>query len=764
MINYRNLAIQGALAFSFLMQPAFAQQLVQDDLITGSNQTTPWQLCGTDSLAIDVSTLDAGGCAYRTTPAEAGTTYTMSCGVVVVKFASITLAYLDAADNTLATESTEVVEHVTGAYSVTLEAPAGTTTAAIGIYGEPGSGFQDCVLIDATPPPEPTKGSIAGVTWFDESADSVLDPAESLISGTPVSLFEGTELLAQTQTTSDGEYYFGNLDVDVCYTVNFSPADGTLELAAPGADNDALASGQTNEICLTEAAPDTTDIDAGFVAIPPVIPPADNVICGVAWVDMNSNGIFDGTDTTLANVRARLFEGSTRIGSVRTDENGNYAFFKLADGDYSVRFATPDGHEPTTLSGQPLAGSSYIDADGRTVVFNLPAASNTSADSACTIQNVNAGYTQLPIVLAPTVAKDDAVVFDTGVNFGIDFLANDMPCDAAVHEVNLLGHNVPGNVTYNAQSQQFEVSDTTAFGVYSIEYGLRGACGSYDTASVRVELLEVIPPAPPTAPDAPICQIETGGSQTLGGVDVFNGSENVFASNYNFYDRDRKLVTTVDSSDPSHRLFIAHNYNTPAMDPYVGSWEIEWTGSHYGFNQLSIYYVAAVENGEVSELTECVRSQISPIAIDLSNKGRIQRLVGNYSVDVDGDGIKEALGQWFAPSAGILVTADASGPIDGNHMFGNVPGVYADGFEELATLDENRDGELAGAELSTLAIWIDRNSDTIVDEGELSSLADNQIVALAVNHYKYMARATKANGKTVLMEDVWLPLAPLAAR
>ena len=68
---------------------ASASQLVSDDLLTSSNLSTPWESCGVDSVAIDVSNLDAGGCAYRTTPIEAGVTYKMSCGVKVAKYASM---------------------------------------------------------------------------------------------------------------------------------------------------------------------------------------------------------------------------------------------------------------------------------------------------------------------------------------------------------------------------------------------------------------------------------------------------------------------------------------------------------------------------------------------------------------------------------------------------------------------------------------------------------------------------------------------------
>jgi len=71
----------------------------------------------------------------------------------------------------------------------------------------------------------------------------------------------------------------------------------------------------------------------------------------------------------------------------------------------------------------------------------------------------------------------------------VEILANDEACDGNVAEVDLIGHNVPGNVTFNASSGQFQISDTTDAGSYTIEYGVRGSCGSYDTAIVAVELM-----------------------------------------------------------------------------------------------------------------------------------------------------------------------------------------------------------------------------------------------------------------------------------
>ena len=684
MFNFRKTAWYVAVGLAFSTHlPVSASELITDDLITGSSLTTPWQVCDSDSVAVDVTNLDAGLCAFRTTPAIAGTTYRMSCGVTVAKYASITLAFHDAADNRLDRKITEVFEHTSGAYSVELTAPAGTTTAAIGIYGEEGSGFQDCVLIDATPPPEPTKGSIAGVSWFDENGDSIFDGNESLIGGTEVELFAGTELIGETQTGIDGSYYFGNLDVDACYTLSFAAADATLALGGPGGDNDALAGGVTGEVCLTDAIPDVVDVDAAFVAIPPAVPPADYAICGTSWIDRDGNGVFDGTDTTRSDVVTKLFDANgTRITRVVTNGNGNYAFRDLPAGDYRVVFHAPDGTEPTIASGQPVAGGSVIDENNMTAFISVPADRNTPEGVACTVRYVNAGYIELPVALDPTVAEDDSIAADVGVDFVIDFLANDAPCDGSVVEIDLLGHNVPGQVMLNAQ-QQFVVSNTTAFGTYSIEYGIRGACGSYDTATILVELAEVIPPAPPEAPDAPVCRAETGGA-AHGGVDVFHPEEFGFATQYNWYDRNRELLGSTLSANPSIKVFIQEPTSN-LRRPYLGNWEIEWNGLDNNIDQVAAFYATAVENGVESEFSLCVRTLVSPIALDLDNKGRIERVAGAYDVDVDGDGIKEALGEWFAPSAGILVTADAEGQINGSHLFGN-SGDHTDGYEALSVL------------------------------------------------------------------------------
>ncbi|QEG32590.1 hypothetical protein GobsT_74460 [Gemmata obscuriglobus] len=50
----------------------------------------------------------------------------------------------------------------------------------------------------------------------------------------------------------------------------------------------------------------------------------------------------------------------------------------------------------------------------------------------------------------------------------------------------------------------------------------------------------------------------------------------------------------------------------------------------------------------------------------------------------------------------------------------------------MATLDDNRDGVISGAELDTLALWHDANANGVCDAGEVKPLSEYGIVKLSV--------------------------------
>ena len=747
--NFTSLMAGGVL----LLGSGALQAVVSGDLLTGNAVTTEWQNCDGSNLIdegsdqFDPSHLEGSGCVYRETPAQAGDQYKMTCGVSSFKYSSITLAFQNGVGETLATETTEIFEDTQGgAYSVTLTAPADTTVAAVGIYGLEGSGFQDCTLLLDNPEPTPVDGSISGVAWFDANDDAQRDNSESLIPSTPVSVFLGDVLVEQTVTDLDGSYYVGGLDVGACYTVQFSAADPTLTFATAGGDNAAVNEGSTLDVCLTDTDPNITDIDAGFVTVPTVVPPQDYAVCGAAYLNAsNANTAYSDVSVALVEVV------SNERYETQTAADGSYSFANLPEGDYQLEFTSPSGFEfiesGTTLS---LEGS-YAGTNGQSPQFNLPAASNTAADDACTLDNANAVLTRTVVALDPTVAHNDEVSGTLGDTLSILVMANDDPCLAATAEVDLIGHNVPGEVTLDAATGEFTISNTTASGTYSIEYGLRGGCGSYDTAMVTVTLADVPPVSVPEAPDAPLnCYASIGtltGSEPGVHVDlkyVDGQTIDDFASNYNFYDEDMNLVYAGLKSEAGTR-----------------SWGIFWRKFEHGLEVLDIKYVAAEENGIESALTECVRQTVTPIALDTDNSGRVDSISGDFQFDMDGDGINENLMQWFSPTDGILIYKAFGNVISGESLFGDLAGQYADGFEKLASEDVNGDGKLSGKELEALAVWTDSNSNTMVDDGEISSIASHSIETLSVSHYKYFARATLSTGKTMLMRDVLFSLNPI---
>ncbi len=740
------------LAAALLAVALPSQAVVTDDLLTNSQETSPWQDClGSDLVSetngsFNPNSIEGDGCAYRETPAEENTAYTFSCGVFSAKYASITLAFQNDNGETLATETTDIYDESLGAaYSVTLTSPPGTTSAAVGIYGYHNSGFHGCTLLLDQPDPGPVDGSIGGLSWFDGNDSATNDPDEGGIEGTPVFLYSDNAVVAEALTDEDGNYYFGGLDLGQCYTVRFESPDPTLELTAQGADSLANAEGFTSEMCLDATTPNVVDVNAGFVAVPPVVPPQDYAVCGTTFLQA------DGNLGGLADIPVVLKNTDTdEQFAMTSDQDGNFAFGNLGAGNYQLMFEGPSGYEFVTAGAPLTATGSYAGENGSSPVFAIPADANGGEQDACSLQYANAVIEATPVAVEPTVANDDETTQTVGVGFSLDIYSNDEPCDGVAVNLDILGHNVPGNVSYDTQTGELIVSDTTAAGTYSVEYGLRGTCGSYDTATVTIELVDPVPPVA-NAPDAPkYCRSSVGKTDgTEDGVHVdliFKDGESAetLLPQYNFYDENGNLVYTGLTSEAGIR-----------------SWGIFFRKREHGVEVKDIFSVRSVRDGVESEPTECVRAAVTPIALDTDASGKVDRIHGVFSFDMNGDGTDEQLGEWFSPTDGILISRDFGDTITGLNLFGNAGGIFSDGFAKLSTLDINNDDVVSGSEMANLAIWQDKNSNTQVDAGEISTLASHAITSLPVTHYGYAARAQLENGKTMIMRDLWFPMIPV---
>lgn len=147
----------------------------------------------------------------------------------------------------------------------------------------------------------------------------------------------------------------------------------------------------------------------------------------------------------------------------------------------------------------------------------------------------------------------------------------------------------------------------------------------------------------------------------------------------------------------------------------------------------------------------------TPIGLDIDMSGAVERISGDFFIDLSGDGDIEHFVEWFAPTEGILIDTTipiVNGTITGHHLFGDLGGTYTNGFAKLKEHDGDGDGEIDGIELEDFAIWTDANSNTKLDDGELSTLASHGIVALSTFQKKLVSNATLSDGSSMYMEDL----------
>jgi hypothetical protein len=752
-------ALLTIVAGSLLLGSGIAQANVSGDLLTNETTTPAWQNCdGSDLIdesvtGYDPTHLSNAGCVYRETPAIAGEEYKMTCGVSSFKYSSITLAFLNDNGDTLATETTEIFEDIQGAaYSVELTAPEGTTVAAVGVYGLAGSGFQDCTLFLADPVETPVDGSISGLAWFDKSDDGVRNNQEVTIPGTPVEVLLNGNVIEKTDTNVKGAFYFGELDLGQCYQVKFGIPDPALTYSAAGAHNVIeTADGLSGEYCLTAESPNVIKVRGGFTTAPVVLPPSDHAVCGSTYLFAEGEDLTHLSDieVTLENIES----GDTTTSTTNT--NGGYAFQDLAAGSYKLSFVSPAGHEFVSQGTELTNEGTFAGTDGKTRQFTIPQESNTDASAACTLRWANAWIQETPVALERTVAKVDKITATVGETVDIDFLANDTPCEGEISEAVIVGHNVPGNVRYESDQKRISISGTTEAGTFGIKYGIRGTCGSYDQARIKVKLKAPKTPAAGTPAAPSFCYVSIGKANSANAnrhIDIYTEagqSADDFATAYNMYDSDDALVYQVSTSDA---------YGPRSQG---NRWWIYYLRNQHGIDAINVASLAAVENGLESEKTQCERRNVTPIAIDLNQDGMIEPMVGSFDFDIDGDGVSDQLSQWFQPTDGILINKNFGDAIDGNALFGDVGGQYQHGFEKLELLDTNQNGSLENAELAGLAIWTDLNSNAFVDSDEVHTLESFKITSISVDHYKLTSRVTLENGNTLIMKDLWLSMRPM---
>ena len=166
-----------------------------------------------------------------------------------------------------------------------------------------------------------------------------------------------------------------------------------------------------------------------------------------------------------------------------------------------------------------------------------------------------------------------------------------------------------------------------------------------------------------------------------------------------------------------------------------------------------------------------------PLSLDLDGDGEVKTLPRSAGVhfDLDNSGFAEQT-SWLAPSDGFLVLdRNNNGHIDGGaELFGsettlNNGKVAKNGFEALAEWDGNADGKINAEDAiyHRLRIWQDKNSNGIVNSGELNTLQAHGIAEIRLDYkesfyrdwnkvsHREIGHFTRADGTISEVHTLW---------
>ncbi len=196
------------------------------------------------------------------------------------------------------------------------------------------------------------------------------------------------------------------------------------------------------------------------------------------------------------------------------------------------------------------------------------------------------------------------------------------------------------------------------------------------------------------------------------------------------------------------------------IDSYVQQQRSQATGLLPTFGQGAIY--------KILDQVKIANAQISPLVLDLTGGGiNLTPLSdGSPYFDLAGDGFARKTG-WIGTGSGLLcIDSSDSGQITSiNQLFGNAT---TNGFTVLKGLDSNNDGVIDSndADFGQLRVWVDSNSNGVVNPGELFTLSQLGIASISLsysaasqtiagNSIDQIGSYTLTDGTTREIADAW---------
>ncbi|WP_141751847.1 LPXTG cell wall anchor domain-containing protein, partial [Staphylococcus sp. HMSC056G08] len=226
------------------------------------------------------------------------------------------------------------------------------------------------------PTPVPATYNLGDYVWEDSNKDGIQNSNEVGIEGVTVTLTKPDGSVVTTTTDANGKYEFTDLPNGE-YTITFEAPEG-YEPTLVNVGNTALDSdGTTTTVTINNA--DNYTIDSGFfkLVVEPTPVPATYTVGDKVWEDTNKDGIQNSNEPGIPGVEVTLTKPDGSTVTTTTDENGNYEFTNLPNGEYTITFETPEGYEPTLVN----VGNTALDSDGKTVTVIVNNADDKTIDS-----------------------------------------------------------------------------------------------------------------------------------------------------------------------------------------------------------------------------------------------------------------------------------------------------------------------------------------------------------------------------------------------
>jgi hypothetical protein len=201
------------------------------------------------------------------------------------------------------------------------------------------------------------------------------------------------------------------------------------------------------------------------------------------------------------------------------------------------------------------------------------------------------------------------------------------------------------------------------------------------------------------------------------------------------------------AAGPLQKAFdLAENGDLSANSAWIGQdWSVALEAGESLMKlyskELAVDLDAAAQRKRIQATVEALNKKprvITPMVFPLDRKASLASLLNTSKrvrFDLAGDTRTERW-PWLRPAAALLVwdPLQTGNITSGRQLFGSRTWqmFWKHGYQPLAALDDNRDGELKARELNGICAWVDRNGNGVSEPGEVFPVSKLGITAIAV--------------------------------